>query len=63
MPNYTLAPVARIHFELGELYRGSGDLASARRHLESVPGSRGSTPELDQASAALLSQIAEAPPK
>src|SRR5262249_48039644 len=58
-PNYTLAPVARIHFELGELYRGRGDLESARRHLQSVAGSRGSTPELEKAAIDLLSIIAE----
>ena len=62
-PNYTLAPVARIHFELGELCRGRGDLVSARRHFESVPGSRGSTPELEKASADLLGTIADTAPK
>ena len=62
-PNYALAPVARIHFELGALYRGSGDLASARRHLQNVAGSRGSTLELEKASTELLSQIVETAPK
>ena len=59
-PGFDAAPVARIHFELGELYRKVGDLESARKHLQLVAGSRGSTPELEQESAALRQQIEEA---
>jgi tetratricopeptide (TPR) repeat protein len=54
------APVARIHFELGDLYRKHGDLESARRHLAQVAGARGSTPDLERESALLQRQIAEA---
>jgi len=54
------APVARIHFELGDLYRKNGDLESARRHLAQVAGARGSTPELTRESTLLQQQIAEA---
>ena len=57
LPNYPQAPVARIHFELGELYRRTGDLATARQHLDQVAGSRGSTPELERESALLRSQL------
>ena len=59
-PGFDAAPVARIHFELGELYRKVGDLESARKHLQLVAGSRGSTPELEQESATLRQQIEEA---
>jgi tetratricopeptide (TPR) repeat protein len=56
-PNFPQAPVARIHFELGELYRRAGNLDAARGHLRQVERSKGSTPELDQESAWILSQI------
>lgn len=59
-PGYQDAPAARIHFELGDLYRKQGDLESARRHLAQVAGSRGSTPDLERESALLQQQIAEA---
>jgi Tetratricopeptide repeat len=62
-PNYTQAPAARIHFELAQLYRTTGDLESARRHLRNVARARGSTPELEKTSAVLLSQIEEATTK
>jgi len=58
-PGYPDAPVARIHFELGDLYRKQGDLESARRHLAQVAGSRGSTPDLERESALLQQQIAQ----
>ncbi|MGH9784956.1 MAG: tetratricopeptide repeat protein [Terriglobia bacterium] len=54
------APAARIHFELGDLYRKQGDLESARRHLTQVASSRGNTPELERESALLQQQITEA---
>ena len=56
-PGYADAPVARIHYELGELYRNEDDLESALRHLERVPGSKGSTPEMEEESALLRQQI------
>lgn len=59
-PGFADAPVARIHFELGDLYRKNGDLESARRHLAQVAGARGSTTELARESALLQQQIAEA---
>ncbi|MBI3896520.1 MAG: tetratricopeptide repeat protein [Acidobacteria bacterium] len=59
-PGFAAAPEARIHFELGELYRKMGDLESARQHLQQVAGSRGSTPELEEESAAVRQQIEEA---
>ena len=60
MPNYTQAPVARIHFELGELYRRTGDFEAARRNLEQVERSKGTTPELTKESALILSKMATA---
>ena len=59
-PGYQDVPVARVHFELGDLYRKQGDLESARRHLAQVPGSRGNTPDLEKESMLLLQQIDEA---
>lgn len=54
---YTELPVARIHFELGVLHRNEEDLELALRHLEQVPGSKGSTLELEKESALLRQQI------
>ena len=59
-PGYQNVPVARIHFELGELYRKVGELEPARNHLSQVSGSKGSTPELEKESALLQQQIEEA---
>ncbi|MBI4460288.1 MAG: hypothetical protein HY648_09560 [Acidobacteria bacterium] len=59
-PGFSEAPAARIHFELGELYQRVGDLESAQTHLRLVAGARGSTPELEEESAVLAKQIAEA---
>lgn len=56
-PGFEDVPVARIHFELGDLYRKQGDLESARRHLEQVAGSRGSTPALEKETALLQRQF------
>jgi tetratricopeptide (TPR) repeat protein len=59
-PGYQDVPVARVHFELGDLYRKLDDLESARRHLAQVRGSRGNTPDLEKESMLLLEQIDEA---
>ena len=56
-PGFQEAPVARIHYELGDLYRKKGDLESAQRHLQQVAGSRGSTPELEKETALLQQQF------
>lgn len=58
-PGYAEVPMARVHFELGDLYRKQDDLGSARRHLAQVAGSRGTTPDLEKESALLLQQIDE----
>ncbi|MBI3934163.1 MAG: tetratricopeptide repeat protein [Acidobacteria bacterium] len=60
-PNYTEAPVARIYFELGVLYRRTGDMDAARRNLQLVEGSRGSNPELTKESAVILAQLGKEP--
>jgi tetratricopeptide (TPR) repeat protein len=57
MPNYPEAPVARIHFELGVLYQMDKNLEAALRHIRQVPGSRGSTPELEAESAKIQQQL------
>ena len=62
-PNFAQAPAARIHFELGELYRRTGDVKSARQHFEQVANSRGSTPELNKESALVLSQLGSGSPQ
>ena len=54
---YAELPVARIHFELGVLHRNEKALELALRHLEQVPGSKGSTLELEKESALLRQQI------
>ena len=59
-PGFAEAPAARIHFELGELYWKTGDLESAKAHLEQVPRSHGSRPELESQSVEMLRQIEEA---
>lgn len=59
-PGFQDAPLARIHYELGDLYRKAGDLEAARGHLQQVAGARGSTPELEKESASLRRQIEEA---
>ncbi|OFW40874.1 MAG: hypothetical protein A3J28_12595 [Acidobacteria bacterium RIFCSPLOWO2_12_FULL_60_22] len=57
---YQEAPVARIHYELGALYRQAGNLESARMHFSQVAGSRGSMPELEQQSSLLQQAIEQA---
>jgi tetratricopeptide (TPR) repeat protein len=59
VPNYNEAPVARIHFELGNLYKMSGELDRALEHLRQVPGARGGNAELEQEAAAVRQQIEE----
>ncbi len=59
-PGYREVPVARVHFELGDLYRKLDDLEAARRHLAQVAGSRRSTPDLEKETLLLLQQIDEA---
>ncbi len=56
-PGYRNVPVARLHYELGELYRKTGELEGARNHFVQVPGTRGSTPELEQESKLQLQQV------
>ena len=57
---YQEAPVARIHYELGALYRQAGNLESARMHFSQVAGSHGSMPELEQQSSLLQQEIEQA---
>ncbi len=57
-PGYAEAPTARIHLALGELYSHAGEISPARMHLEQVPGSRGSTPEMEKQSAEMLKTVA-----
>lgn len=59
-PGYQDVPLARLHYELGELYRKTGELELARTHLAQVAGARGSTPDLEQESKLLLQQVNEA---
>ena len=59
-PGYQDVPVARIHFELGALYRKVGKLELAGNHLSQVSGAKGSTPELEKESALLQQQVEEA---
>jgi tetratricopeptide (TPR) repeat protein len=51
------APVARIHYELGDLYRKNGNLENALQHLKQVKGAQGSNPALEQESALLQQQV------
>jgi tetratricopeptide (TPR) repeat protein len=56
-PGYAAAPVARIHYELADLYLKTANLASARSHVDQVAGSFGSTPELERQGADLRRRI------
>ena len=58
-PGYSDAPIARLHYELAEFYSKAGNLGLARQHLEKVPVSPGSTPELAEQSAERIRQIDE----
>jgi tetratricopeptide (TPR) repeat protein len=59
-PGFDRAPAAKIHFELGQLYWKAGEPSSAKAHLDKVPGSSGSTPELEEQKATLSRQVEEA---
>ena len=59
-PGFADAPAARIHYELGQLYFKSGNLESAKAHFDQVPGSAGTSPELDKQSDEMRRQIDEA---
>lgn len=45
-PGLERAPVARIHYRLGELYQRRGDTNRARERFQAVEGSAGATPQL-----------------
>jgi tetratricopeptide (TPR) repeat protein len=57
VPNYSQAPLARIHFELANLYEITENLEPALQHIQQVPGARGGTEELEQEAAAVQSRI------
>jgi tetratricopeptide (TPR) repeat protein len=57
VPNYSEAPAARIHFELGVLYQMDQNLEAALQHIRQVAGSRGSTPDLAAESARIQQQL------
>ena len=57
VPNYPQAPLARIHFELANLYEITGNLEQALVHIQQVPGARGGTEELEKEAAAVRSRI------
>ncbi len=59
VPNYPEAPLARIHFELANLYEITADLEQALKHIQQVPGARGGTEELEQEAAAVEGRIRE----
>ena len=56
-PGFTEAPAARIHYELAVIYSNTGDMASAKAHLEKISGSHGSTPDLEKQTAELRQRI------
>ena len=47
-PGYAIAPAAKLHFELAQLYEKTGDTESAQAHLKQVPGAVGSTEDLEK---------------
>jgi tetratricopeptide (TPR) repeat protein len=59
VPNYPQAPLARIHFELANLYELTEDLAQALQHIQQVPGTLGSTEELERGATAVQLRIEE----
>lgn len=54
------APLARIHYELGELYWKAGNLEAAKSHIEQVNGARGTNPELETQNGSMRRQVEEA---
>ena len=56
-PGFDRAPAARIHFELGDLYRQNGNLEAALEHLRQVSKSQGTSGDLDRESQTLIEQI------
>jgi len=59
-PGYSRAPLARIHYELGELYWKAGNLVLAKNHLEQVNGSVGSNQELETQNGTMRRQVDQA---
>lgn len=58
-PGFDRAPAARIHFELGDLYRQTGNLEAALQHLRQVATSQGTSADLDRESQTLIDQITQ----
>lgn len=54
------APLARIHYELAELYWKAGNLESAKSHIEQVNGARGTNQELETQNGSMRRQVEEA---
>lgn len=62
-PGFDRAPAARIHFELGDLYRRTSNTEAALEHLRLVPTSKGTSPDLDREAAAIIQQITQSQPQ
>jgi hypothetical protein len=60
LPGFDRAPLARIHFELGDLYRQTNNVEAALQHLRLVSTSKGSSPDLDREAAAIIKQLTQA---
>jgi tetratricopeptide (TPR) repeat protein len=58
-PGFDRAPAARIHFELGDLYKQTGNTEAALEHLRLVSTSRGTSPDLDREAAVIIQQLTQ----
>ena len=58
-PGFSGAPLARIHFELGEIFAKRGELENAKIHLQEVDHSRGANERLILESIGLLAKVSD----
>lgn len=58
-PGFDRAPLARIHFELGDLYRQVKNNEAAIEHLLLVPSSAGTSSDLNREAAAMIEQLTQ----
>ena len=57
---YTEVPLARVHYELAELYWKAGNLELAKDHIEQVNGATGTNQDLETQNGSMRRQVEEA---
>lgn len=58
-PGFDRAPAARIHFELGDLYRQTNNTDAALEHLRQVSTSKGTSEDLSREAEALIQKLSQ----